>query len=65
MTYFVEVDVHALELKVRGAVVDTRAVEAMLAGNSLPVSVVSLAPLYSVTKEFKVSSQNAAPIWLP
>ena len=36
MTYFVKVDVHALELKVRGAVVDTRAVEAMLAGDGLP-----------------------------
>lgn len=36
MTYFVEVDIHALELEVRGAVVDTGAVEAMLAGDGLP-----------------------------
>ena len=35
-SYLVEVDVHALELEVRSAVVDTRAVEAMLAGNGLP-----------------------------
>ena len=35
-TYFVEVDVHALELEVRRAVVDTGAVEAMLARDGLP-----------------------------
>jgi hypothetical protein len=35
-TYFVEIDIHALKLEVRGAVVDTGAVEAMLAGDGLP-----------------------------
>jgi hypothetical protein len=34
--HLVEVDVHALELQVRGAVVDTGAVESMLAGDGLP-----------------------------
>jgi len=34
--YLVEVDVHALELQVRSAIVDTGAVEAVLAGDGLP-----------------------------
>jgi hypothetical protein len=44
-TYFIEVDIHALELEVRGAVVDTRAVEAMLAGDGLPESGTNLVTL--------------------
>ena len=35
--YLIEVDIHALELKVGGAIVDARAVKAMLARDDLPV----------------------------
>ena len=47
--YLVEVDVHALELKVGGAIVDTGAVEAMLAGDGLPESGTNLVTLKKVS----------------
>jgi hypothetical protein len=47
-TYFVEVDVHALELEVRGAVVDTGAVEPMLARDGLPEGGTNLVTLQSL-----------------
>lgn len=45
ITYLVEVDVHALELELGGAVVDTVAVEAMLARDGLPESSTDLVAL--------------------
>jgi hypothetical protein len=36
VTHLIKVDVHALQLKIRRAIVDTRAVKAMLAGDCLP-----------------------------
>jgi hypothetical protein len=48
-THLVEVDVHALELEVRGAVVDTGAVEAMLAGDGLPEGSTDLVTLLAVS----------------
>lgn len=47
-TYFVEVDVHALELEVRSAIVDTGAVEAMLARDGLPEGGTNLVTLQSL-----------------
>jgi hypothetical protein len=48
VTHFVEVDVHALQLEVGSAVVDTRAVEAMLAGDGLPEGSTDLVTLGSL-----------------
>lgn len=47
-TYLVEVDAHALELKLRGAVVDTIAVKAMLARDGLPESSTNLVTLINI-----------------
>lgn len=46
--YLVEVDVHALELEVGGAIVDTRAVETVLARDGLPEGGTNLVTLLSV-----------------
>ena len=69
MTYLVEVDVHALELELGGAIVDTVAVEAVLARDGLPKIEVSI----DVASAFSriglptrvLTHQKAAPIWLP
>jgi hypothetical protein len=45
IAYLVEVDAHALELELRGAVVDTVAVEAMLARDGLPEGSTNLVTL--------------------
>jgi hypothetical protein len=46
-TYLVEVDVHALELELGGAAVDTIAVEAVLARDGLPESSTNLVTLFN------------------
>lgn len=46
--YLVEVDTHALELELRGTVVDTIAVEAVLARDGLPESSTNLVTLINV-----------------
>lgn len=46
-TNLVEVDAHALELELGGAVVDTIAVEAVLARDGLPESSTDLVTLFT------------------
>ena len=58
MAYLVEVDVHALELEVRGAVVDTGAVEAMLAGDGLPEGGTDLVTLRLVSRRLDERGRN-------
>ena len=48
IAYLVEVDIHALELEVGSAVVDTRAVEAVLARDGLPEGGTNLVTLLSI-----------------
>jgi len=48
-THLVEVDVHALELEIRSAIVDTGAVEAVLAGDGLPEGGTNLVTLRAVS----------------
>mgnify|MGYP004727903791 CR=1 FL=1 len=45
-TYLVEVDAHTLELELGGTVIDTIAVEAVLARDGLPESSTDLVALY-------------------
>jgi hypothetical protein len=49
IAHLVEVDIHALELEVRGAVVDTGAVETMLARDGLPEGGTNLVTLGRVS----------------
>lgn len=51
-THLVEIDVHALELEVRSAIVDTMSVETVLAGDVLPEGGTNLVtlPVVSNTK---------------
>jgi hypothetical protein len=62
--HLVEVDVHPLELEIRGSVVDTGAIETVLAGDVLPVHKRSVA--VRAGRAFAgCTHQKAAPIWLP
>jgi hypothetical protein len=49
MQYLVEVDVHALKLEVRGAIVNTGAIEAVLARDGLPEGSTDLVTLVIVS----------------
>lgn len=57
-TYLVEVDIHALELEVRGAIVDTSTVETVLARDGLPEGGTNLVTLEK-SQYFHLVEQNA------
>lgn len=63
LTHLVEVDAHALELELRSAIVDTIAVEAVLARNGLPESSTNLVTLSKHCERARSTFASARHVW--